>query len=60
MLPTDAAMLLSVVNMKLRDRYASLEELCDDLEEAPEKIEARLAAFGYEYNAEENRFMPRK
>ena len=60
MLPTDAAMLLSVVNMKLRDKYASFEELCDDLEEDPETIEARLAAFGYGYDAEENRFMPKK
>ena len=33
MLPKDAAMLLSAVNLKLRDYYGSLEELCDDLDE---------------------------
>ncbi len=30
-LPEDPVMLLSFVNMKLRDQYASLDELCDDL-----------------------------
>ena len=60
MLPSDAAMLLSVVNMKLRDNYASFGELCDDLEENAEKIEARLAAIGYRYDAEENRFVARE
>ena len=31
-LPKDPAMLLSIVNMKLRDFYPSLDVLCDDLE----------------------------
>lgn len=30
-LPKDPMMLFSVVNMKLRDHYSSLNELCDDL-----------------------------
>ena len=30
--PKDPAMLLSFVNLKLRDYYASLEELCEDLQ----------------------------
>ena len=60
MLPSDAAMLLSVVNMKLRDGYASLEALCDDLEEDAAEIEAQLAAFGYEYDEKANRFVPKK
>ena len=30
-LPKDPMMLFSVVNMKLRDHYSSLDELCDDL-----------------------------
>ena len=29
-LPNDPVMLLSVINMELRDRYKSLDELCDD------------------------------
>jgi glycine cleavage system regulatory protein len=31
-LPKDPFMLLSWVNMKLRDRYESLQALCDDLD----------------------------
>ena len=30
-LPEEPVMLLSFVNMKLRDQYASLDDLCDDL-----------------------------
>ena len=32
MLPKDPIMLLSMVNMKLRDRYASLDALCEDMD----------------------------
>ena len=38
-LPKDAAMLLSYVNLKLRDNYNSLDEMCDDLEVSREEIE---------------------
>ena len=31
-LPEDPVMLLSFVNTKLRDQYASLDALCDDLD----------------------------
>ena len=30
-LPQDPFMLFSVVNMKLRDLYSSLDDLCDDM-----------------------------
>ena len=43
-LPKDPAMLLSAVNMKLRDFYDSLDALCDDLDVARESIETSLAA----------------
>ena len=33
MLPLDPQMLLSVINMKLRDFYSSLDALCEDLDE---------------------------
>ena len=42
-LPKDPAMLLSAVNMKLRDFYDSLDALCDDLDVARESLEASLA-----------------
>ena len=57
MLPSDPIMLLSVVNMKLRDRYASLAALCDDLDVSEEEIVNRLAEVGYAYSKERNQFV---
>ena len=56
-LPEDPAMLLSAVNMKLRDFYDSLDSLCDDLDVARERIETSLAGIGYTYDTEKNQFM---
>lgn len=55
-LPEDPVMLLSFVNMKLRDQYASLDALCDDLDAPRVALEAKLGEIGYFYNAKENRF----
>jgi len=55
-LPEDPVMLLSFVNTKLRDQYASLDALCDDLDAPRVALEARLGEIGYFYNAKENRF----
>ena len=38
MLPNDPAMLLSYINMKLRDQYDSLERLCYDLDISESEI----------------------
>ena len=39
MLPReDKNMLVSVINMKLRDFYGSFEELCDDLDEDMDEL----------------------
>lgn len=57
MLPSDPIMLLSVVNMKLRDSYASLDALCDDLDVSEEEITAALAGIGYAYSKERNQFV---
>ena len=56
MLPNDPMILLSVVNTKLRDEYASLEALCEDLDEDREAIEKALAAAGFAYDEGQNRF----
>ena len=55
-LPLDPVMLWSVVNMNLRDRYASLSDFCktNDLDE--EDIKRRLAAIDYYYVEEKNQF----
>jgi hypothetical protein len=55
-LPKDPMMLYSVINMKLRDNYKSLDELCkkEDVERA--SIEKQLATAGFEYSPEHNKF----
>lgn len=55
-LPTDPFMLMSVINMKLRDSYQSLDELCDDLDVDRADIEKRLADAGFTYDEAANRF----
>jgi len=57
MLPNDPIMLLSFVNMKLRDRYASLDALCEDMDADKEEILRKLSEVGYEYNRETNQFV---
>ena len=56
-LPKDPMMLYSVVNTKLRDYYGSLEEMCDDMNLSEKELEQTLAAAGFEYNRELNKFM---
>ena len=55
-LPQDPMMLFSVVNTYLRDRYASLDALCDDLHANRREIENKLMKAGFEYNEELNKF----
>jgi len=55
-LPEDPMMLLSAVNMKLRDTYASLDELCEDMDVNKEVLVKKLADAGFEYSEENNRF----
>lgn len=55
-LPKDPFMLLSIINMKLRDFYSSLDALCDDMDEDKNEIIAALEKVGYRYNAERNAF----
>ncbi len=56
-LPQDTIMLLSVINTKLRDRYADLDALCDDLGVNRTEITDALAAAGYRYDPQLNRFI---
>ena len=54
----DPFILLSRVNMKLRDYFGSLSELCE-VENIPQKeLEERLEQIGYRYNQELNQFKP--
>ena len=56
-LPNDPIMLLSMVNLKLRDFYPTLDALCDDLDEDETALCAKLAAAGYEYDPARNQFV---
>ena len=55
-LPKDPFMLMSFVNMKLRDYYSDLDELCADLGVDREIITTILGSIGMEYNPETNKF----
>jgi phage-related protein len=44
MLPNDPIMLLSAVNMKLRDQYPSLDALCEDMDVDKDEI-ARISFY---------------
>ena len=57
MLPKDPFILLSYINTKLRDEYASLDELCDDLDVSEEELCDQLSGIGFHYDPEQNRFL---
>ena len=57
MIPQDPVMLLSFVNLKLRDFYGSLEQLCDDLDVREQEITDKLAGIDYHYDREKNQFV---
>ncbi len=57
MLPKDPVMLLSFVNLKLRDYYGSLDALCEDLDVEKAEILERLSGIQYRYDEEKNQFV---
>ncbi|MCM1542950.1 MAG: DUF4250 domain-containing protein [Blautia sp.] len=57
MIPRDPVMLLSFVNLKLRDFYGSLDALCEDLDVERRELTERLASIDYHYDEEKNQFV---
>lgn len=57
MIPKDPVMLLSFINLKLRDYYADLGALCDDLTIEESDLTEKLAAIDYYYDREKNQFV---
>ncbi len=55
-LPKDPVMLLSFINLKLRDEFSSLEELCSTLNINRKELEETLKSSGFEYDQENNKF----
>lgn len=56
-LPNDPMLCLSVVNTKLRDYYADLDSLCEDMAIEKEILIGKLGAIDYEYDASTNQFV---
>lgn len=56
MLPEDPFILLSFINMKLRDEYDGLDSLADGLDVSAEEIKAKLEAAGFKYDSSQNQF----
>ena len=57
MIPNDPVMLLSFLNLKLRDFYVSLADLCEDLQVDEQEIVAKLAQIDYHYDEVRNQFV---
>lgn len=55
-IPKDPIMLMSFINMKLRDFYPSLDALCEDMGIVRKDLEEKLGAAGFEYSKENNKF----
>ena len=56
MIPNDPAMLLSYINMKLRDNYKTLDELCDDMDIDETGLREKLETIDYFYDTKTNQF----
>ena len=56
-LPKDPVMLLSVINTELRDKYPSLDALCEDREITKTAITDTLKGIDYEYANIRNQFV---
>jgi hypothetical protein len=58
-LPQDPAMLVSAVNMLLRDdEFDTLESLCYYFNREPDELKATLHAEGFDYNLDQRQFRP--
>ena len=55
-IPQDPFMLLSYVNMKLRDQYPTLEDLCHGENVTEEELKKKLGEAGFEYMPSINQF----
>lgn len=57
MIPSDPIMLLSFINLKLRDYYSSLGALCEDMDVSEAEVTEKLASVNYRYDTEKNQFV---
>ncbi len=58
-LPQDPAMMVSAINMLLRDdEFDTLESLCNYFDKEPALVKAYLQEHGYIYSEEQRQFRP--
>lgn len=53
----DSNILLSLINMKLRDEFGSLEDLCKEYDVDETDIMGKLEKIGYKYSSATNQFI---
>lgn len=56
-IPRDPIILVSYVNTKLRDHFATLKEFCQTCEVDEEELRATLSAIDYQYDEITNQFV---
>ena len=57
MIPQDPVILLSYINLKLRDEYSFLDLLCEDLDISKTEIIEKLKSINYSYDEKLNQFV---
>lgn len=57
MIPNDPIILMSFINTRLRDMYASLDELCSDMEIDKEELCKKLSDADFHYSEKSNQFI---
>ncbi len=60
MIPQDPVILLSFVNMKLRDTYSNFDAMVEGLDISSQEADSiieKLRQIGYEYDAARNQFV---
>lgn len=56
-IPKDPVMLLSFINLKLRDYYPTLDELCKSMDLDKDELCRKLELIDYVYDTEKNQFI---
>lgn len=57
MIPKDPFILLSWINMQLRDYYPNLDELCNSLDLNKKSLEITLGSIDFQYDPKSNSFI---
>ena len=56
MIPINPVILLSYINTLLRDKYDSLDKLCDDIDITKEELNEKLNSINYYYDLDTNQY----